>query len=71
MVETAIDFAIEDSEDGGTLCLLSDHRHFAEALREVRASTGEWLAQAANYGEHANKDGLYDDLKDFLKAHGR
>ena len=68
VVETAVDFAIEESESAAGLVPLSNN-HFTEAFREVRPSTGEWLAQARNFGEYANQDGLYDDLRDFLKAH--
>ena len=70
LVDTALDYAIEDSEDADNLVPLSG-RHFNEALSEVRASTGEWLAQADAYAEHANKDGLYDDLAAFLKKYRR
>lgn len=70
LVDTALDYAIEDSEDADNLVPLSG-RHFNDALSEVRPSTGEWLAQADAYAEHANKDGLYDDLAAFLKKYGR
>ena len=70
LVDTALDYAIEDSEDADKLVPLSG-RHFNDALSEVRPSTGEWLAQADAYAEHANKDGLYDDLAAFLKKYGR
>jgi len=70
LVDTALDYAIEDSEDAENLVPLSG-RHFNDALSEVRPSTGEWLAQADAYAEHANKDGLYDDLAAFLKKYGR
>jgi SpoVK/Ycf46/Vps4 family AAA+-type ATPase len=65
LVDTALDYAIEDSEDADNLVPLSG-RHFNDALSEVRASTGEWLAQADAYAEHAN-----DDLAAFLKKYGR
>ena len=70
LVDTALDYAIEDSQDADDLVPLSG-RHFNEALSEVRPSTGEWLAQAGGYAEHANKDGLYDELAGFLKKYGR
>ena len=70
LVETAVDYAIEESMEGEDLKPLAN-RHFDEALREVRPSTGEWLYQASNFSEYANKDGLYDDLRDFLKKHAR
>lgn len=68
LVETAVDFAIADSEAAGKVCPISTD-HLLEALREVRPTTGEWLGQARNHAEYANTDGLYDDLAAFLKAH--
>lgn len=69
VMETAVDYAIEESELAGALVPVSNG-HFRDALAEVRSSTGEWLGQARNFGEYANQDGLYDDLRDFLKKHG-
>ncbi len=69
VVDTAVDFAIEESTSADDLVALSKG-HFQESLKEIRSSTGEWLAQARNYSEYANKDGLYDDLRDFLKKYG-
>jgi len=70
LVETATDFAIDDSAQANAIEPLSK-RHFAEALKECRSSTGEWLTQAKSYSEYANQDGLYDDLKDFLSRYAR
>ncbi|RKQ71663.1 ATPase family protein associated with various cellular activities (AAA) [Litorimonas taeanensis] len=70
LVDTALDYAIEESDETGSIAPLSA-THFKEALQEVRPSTGEWLSQASAYAQHANKDGLYDDLSDFLKKYGR
>ena len=70
LVDTALDYAIEESEDINSLKPLAG-RHFNDALSEVRPTTGEWLAQASAYAEHANRDGLYDDLSAFMKKHGR
>lgn len=70
VVETAVDIAIEASEAAGTLTPVNQS-HMVEALKEVKPTTGEWLSQASAFGEHGNHDGLYDDLKAFLKKHGR
>ena len=70
LIETAVDFAIEDSEDAGELQPVSDG-HVAEALREVRPSTSEWLSEARALIEYGNKDGLYDDLAEFLRKHAK
>lgn len=68
LVETSVDFAIEESDSAESLVPIANG-HLKEALGEVRPSTGEWLGQARNFGEYANQDGLYDDLRDFLKKH--
>lgn len=69
LVDTAVDLAIEQA--------LADGRerpvgaaHLAEALREVRPTTLEWLTTARNYAKYANSGGQYDDVAAFLKAHG-
>lgn len=69
LVEAAVDYAIDDSEGQDDLIPLSN-RHFQEALLEVQSSTGEWLGLAKNYSEYATRDGLYDDLRAFLKKYG-
>lgn len=70
VVETATDFAIEESRSERDLEPIAP-RHFVEALDDVRPSTGEWLAQARNFADYANEDRLYDDLQAFLKKHAR
>ena len=68
IVDTALDYAIEDSDSAGDIVPLNPS-HFKEALAEVRPSTGEWFSQANAYATHANRDGLYDDLAAFLKKY--
>jgi len=70
LIDTAADFAIDDSAQANAITPLA-HRHFTEALKECRSSTGEWLSQAKNYSDYANQDGLYDDLKAFLTQYAR
>ena len=70
LVETAVDYAIDTSLSPDNYSLLTDD-HFAEAFTEVRATTGEWLAEAKNFSAYANQSGIYDDLKNFLKKHAR
>lgn len=70
LVEAAVDYAIEDSSGKDALEPVAAP-HFAEAFREVRSSTGAWLSEAQSYSEYAAKDGLYDDLRDFLKKYRR
>jgi len=69
LVEAAVDYAIDDSEGQDDLTPLSN-MHFQEALLEVQSSTGEWLGLAKSYSEYSTRDGLYDDLRAFLKKYG-
>lgn len=70
LVDTAADFAIEDSiADGGECPIGRDH--FAEALGEVKATTAEWLTTARNFTKYGNSGGQYDEVAAFLKKHGR
>jgi SpoVK/Ycf46/Vps4 family AAA+-type ATPase len=70
LVETAVELAIEDSRSGDDLTPVS-RRHLEEALREVKPTTGEWLATARNYAKYANEGGLYDDVLEFLNKHAK
>lgn len=70
LVETAVDYAIDTSLSPDNYSLLTDE-HFGDAFDEVRATTGEWLAEAKNFSAYANQSGIYDDLKEFLKRHTR
>ena len=70
LVETAVDFAIDDSVSETDFAPLSND-HFDEAVQETRPTTGEWLSEARNYVDYANGERLYDDLADFLKRHAR
>ncbi|RWZ67751.1 AAA family ATPase [Labedella populi] len=46
---------------------MAELRH---VLREIRPSTGPWLAGAKNVVAFANTDGRYDDLATFLESRG-
>jgi AAA+ superfamily predicted ATPase len=46
---------------------MADLQH---VLREIRPSTGAWLASAKNVVTFANTDGRYDDLAAYLRARG-
>ena len=69
LVNTAVDLAIEESLASGTEHPVS-RDHFAEAQREVRPTTLEWLTTARNYAKYSNSGGQYDDVAAFLKANG-
>ncbi len=70
LVETAVDYAIEDSTSVDNLAPLSQE-HFSEAFREVKSTVGEWLAQARGFAQYANESGLYDELAIFLKKYAK
>lgn len=70
LVETAADEAIEESIDKGNEQPICD-RHFKEALKEVRATTLEWLTTARNYARYANEGNQYDEVLQFLEKHGK
>jgi hypothetical protein len=44
-----------------------EQRDLLRALKEVRASTGEWMTMARNVAMFANQGGGYDDLVSYLK----
>ncbi|MGY2289466.1 AAA family ATPase [Pseudomonas sp. SDO528_S397] len=70
LVETAADEAIQDSIENGAEQPISD-RHFKQALKEVRATTLEWLTTARNYARYANEGNQYDEVLAFLDKHGK
>lgn len=67
LVETAVDYAIDTSFGSEDTALITND-HFVKAFEEVRASTGEWLAEARNFADYANQGGVYDELKDFFRG---
>ena len=42
-------------------------RLLADAIKETRPSTSEWLETARSYATYANRTGLYDDLVAFFE----
>jgi AAA+ superfamily predicted ATPase len=70
LVETAIDFAIDESLSDDKPAPLS-RRHFEAARAEVKPTTAEWLATARNYAKFANEGGQYDEVLAFLGKHAR
>ncbi|HWM90162.1 MAG TPA: AAA family ATPase [Thermoanaerobaculia bacterium] len=43
------------------------NKDLAEAAARVRPSTAEWFATARNYVLYSNQEGLYDDVRRYLK----
>ncbi|UZE21592.1 AAA family ATPase [Pseudomonas sp. B21-056] len=70
LVETAADEAIEESIGSAAEQPICD-RHFKQALKEVRATTLEWLTTARNYARYANEGNQYDEVLAFLDKHGK
>ncbi|MDP3844839.1 MAG: AAA family ATPase [Pseudomonas sp.] len=70
LVETAVDEAIEESIAEGREQPVTD-RHLKAALKEVRATTVEWLTTARNYARYSNEGGQYDEVLAFLEQHGK
>ena len=65
-----VDRAVEDKlrealRDGVPRPLTT--RDLTAAVSRVRPTTGEWFATARNYVLYANQEGLYDDVRGYLK----
>jgi transitional endoplasmic reticulum ATPase len=70
LVESACDFAIEESLDGDRVVPLKQ-KHLNEAAKTMKPTTLEWLSQARNFAKYANEGGLYDDVTAFLDKHAK
>ena len=70
LVETATDEAIEATIETGEEQPVG-REHLKAALKDVKATTLEWLTTARNYARYANEGGQYDEVLDFLKKHGK
>ena len=70
LVDTAADFAIEESIDAGDEQPIT-MAHFTEALDEVKPTTAEWLTTARNFAKYGNSGGQYDDVAKFIDKYGK
>lgn len=70
LVDTATDEAIEESL-GSEKEVPIGMEHLREAQKEVKPTTTEWLTTARNYARYANEAGQYDEVLEFLRAHGK
>jgi ATP-dependent 26S proteasome regulatory subunit len=70
VVDIACDLAIEQSLERNSVVGLTN-THMAQAVKETRPTTLEWLTEARNYAKFANEGGLYDDVVRFLDQHKR
>jgi SpoVK/Ycf46/Vps4 family AAA+-type ATPase len=68
LVETAVDFAIEECIRAEGVERL-EMQHFVAAIDEVRPTTTEWLAIARNYAKYSNEGGAYNEVLAFLDRH--
>ncbi len=67
LVEHAVDKVIDEALDSGADVPIR-RAHLAAALRDARATTGDWPRTARNYVEFANHGGRYDDVLAFLDS---
>ena len=70
LVDTACDYAIEQSLESGEETPLTGPL-FKEAMKEVKATTMDWLTTARNYARYANESGQYNAVLDFLNKYGK
>jgi transitional endoplasmic reticulum ATPase len=66
VVERASEKAIYDEMRTGRAGKLTQ-KLIADAIKETRPSTNEWLETARSYATYANRTGLYDDLVAFFE----
>jgi len=70
LIETAVDFAIEESIEHTEEKPIS-MAHIKSAIKDVKATTLEWLTTARNFARYSNEGGQYDDVLSFLKKYGK
>lgn len=70
LVETAVEEAIEESILKEKEVPVSGN-HLKAALRNVKATTAEWLTTARNYSRYANEAGQYDEVVAFLARNSK
>lgn len=70
LVDTACDYAIEDSLNTSQEIPISD-KHLEQALTLARPTVLEWLTTAKNYAKYANEGGHYNDVLLFLEKFGK
>ena len=66
VVERSSEKAIYEEMTTGRAAKLTQ-RLLADAIKETRPSTNEWLETARSYATYANRTGLYDDLVAFFE----
>ena len=69
LIEAAANEAIDISLETDDV-LPIDTNLLLNTLKDVRATTTEWLSSARNYARYSNEGGLYDEVLTFLEKHG-
>jgi transitional endoplasmic reticulum ATPase len=68
IVDVAVEQKLQEAMKTGMPKPLTT-KDLANAIGKVRASTREWFGTARNYAVHANQDGTYDDILQYLNQH--
>lgn len=68
LVESAVEFALEESIDTGRARPVNK-TDFERALSEIKPSTRPWFETARNYAIFANEGGSYDQLLQFIQKY--
>jgi transitional endoplasmic reticulum ATPase len=66
VVDVAVEGKLQDAMKTGVPKPLTT-KDLVAAAGSVRSSTREWFSTARNYAVHANQDGTYDDILQYLK----
>lgn len=66
VVDAASEVAIEQIMKTGRETKVTE-KSIVQAIKKHRATTLEWLEQAANYASYANQSGLYDELAEYIR----
>ncbi|MFM2428803.1 MAG: hypothetical protein RLZZ511_16 [Cyanobacteriota bacterium] len=70
IVDVAIEAKLQEAMRSGTPQPLQT-KDLISAIGKVRSSTREWFNTARNYAIHANQDGTYDDILNYINQHRR
>ncbi|HEY0139046.1 MAG TPA: AAA family ATPase [Nannocystis sp.] len=70
LVEEAADAAIEDSLAASDEVPITGE-HLRHALKQVKATTLEWLTTARNHARYSNEGGQYDEVLQFLDRNAK
>ena len=66
VVDRAVEGKLMEAMRSGVAHPLTS-KDLLEAASKVRSSTAEWFATARNYVLYANQEGIYDEVRRYLK----